>query len=509
MQYRILLPTPSPLYAPIYHAWATAGDDFREKYPIQYAAEHTLEKDELLTSTVGFYAKRDVLFAVGDLTRLHRCFTDQTNFVEPVVIRGLIDRMCLWLVDGNGFKEGAHAPDTMGDHLIICHPQHMTTYQVASYYAQEILKWKKDALSRRLISVLPGDEHYYYHKWKGKLKDKRKLSYMSTAIPNDYDRVVENFHQIFDDVSMTGIFTSGEIYRDHPGLIDGWTERITNSVAKFQLEDDEFAWDMHKKRDCLRSIRFNTDYADIQKQCEVLKRINGYSTNLALNEKQLLAMADIRAKVEDIIPTDLVTDLKRCFVTDMPDTELDPLPSADFLTRLKRGCAEVRSSIAESDSKRPVALSRSEVGQIVWRSSYVTLTFVLGTKEIISALSKSSASEATCSFSEISFATALFALIIVTDGRRIAFSFKDASLPAIISFTASLWILWSICGYHFDPNNFAQHFATASVTCATVLATWIGLTRQKLRLRYGLVWAKARFFKWYRARRDYKLLGAE
>lgn len=509
MQYRILLPTPSPLYAPIYHAWATAGDDLREKYPIQYALEHTSEKDELLTSTVGFYAKRDVLFAVGDLTRLHRCFTDKTNFMEPVIIRGLIDRMCLWLVDGNGFKDGAHAPDTDGDHLIICHPQHMTTYHVASYYAQEILKWKEDALSKRLVSVLPGDEHYYYHKWKDKLKDKRKLSYMSTAIPSGYDKVVENFHQVFDDVSMTGIFTSGEVYRDHPGLIDGWAERIKNSVAKFQLEDDEFAWDMHKKRDHLRSVRFNTDYADIQRQCEVLKRINGYSTNLALNEKQLLAMANIRAKVEDIIPTDLVADLKRCFVEDMPDKELDPLPAADFLTRLKDGCAEVRSAIAENDLKRPVALSRSEIGEIVWRTSYTTLTFALGIKEFISAWNRPKALEVACGVPEISLATVLFILILVTDGRRIAFSFKDTSLPTMVCFTTSLWILWSTAGYHFDPNNFAQHFATASVTCASVLATWIGLTRKKLRLRYGLVWAKARLCKWYRARRDYKLLGAE
>jgi hypothetical protein len=155
--YRILLATRSPLYAPIYHAWVSSPRTFRERVALDFAVEGK-NGDDLVSQTLAHSEGNSVLMAVGDLTRLTK-FIDKPGYDRPIILGGFIDKMCLWLATGLHGKEGGcwatkKAPSDPKHHLILSHPDHMTSYHVIRHYLKNTAGWTMLLLRRIFFQSL-------------------------------------------------------------------------------------------------------------------------------------------------------------------------------------------------------------------------------------------------------------------------------------------------------------------------------------------------------------------
>jgi hypothetical protein len=296
--YRVLLATRSPLYAPIYHAWANAPRTFREKLELDFSLEEQ-HGDDLVSQTLGHYGENSVLLAIGDLTRILP-FIKQSGFDEPRILGGFIDKMCLWLVTRNQWVS-EKIPQDCRRHVILSHPEHMTTYRVANYYMQKIAQCgDDDAVNKHIFPVVsPGFEKDYYQIWRmgGRIRDCH-LAYMSSEIPHQ-DRGEEAIisfseEEEFGDVSMTGLFTSANMFTYEHSMIQEFCGRVKESIQLLSSDGDRVPYDLYSNGELVRKTGLHHDYKYLCKLRRKLVRINGYSTNLALSEGQLGKMLAIK-----------------------------------------------------------------------------------------------------------------------------------------------------------------------------------------------------------------------
>jgi len=490
MAYRALLAAPSPLYIPVFHAWATAGRTFRKDIRLAYAKDSDDRRDYLIEESLGHKSPRDVLFAVGDLTRLNKHFVDRKNLIHPIILRGLIDRMCLWLLDSDNFAEGLSTPEADGNHLVLCHPKHMTTYHVASYYMKTHGGWSDAHVERRLYPVKPGEESLYYRKWLGKKGHDQKLAYMSTQLPlSDSDhKIVEHFNELFSDVSMTGIFSSAEIWQKKGALARDFLDRIGNSINILYTEGDQVAWDLHENRQSLRAVNFHFSYNQIRAQCEYLVRINGYSTNLALKEEQLRKMVDIRGAVEDIDRDGLMGHLKSLFASDLPQTEVDPVARQDLLAEALDTRSDARKLIAEGEDEQPIEFSKAGFLVAICRAVYVTVAIAVAAREVkFVFFQPSNMTPQNWSAGEILFVIIAMIGVISVDGWK-AIHLKHMSASAALAFITALLCLGLAVAHKLDRPGLAAVAISFVGVWLTFMGTWIAQTRWTPRFRPVVDW---------------------
>jgi hypothetical protein len=194
-RFKVLLATRSRLYAPIYHAWSTSGESIKNHIQLEFA-DSSSKRDELVDRTLRSsndlrsFNDDNILFSVGDLTRLHNYSNDAASSLsDPIIISGFIDKICLWLIDGDDEFMNKEHNSTRDNRIILCHPKNMTTYCVAAYHMKNTEGWSKDILSKQLMPIVrPGWESDYYNNMKRVMRKKQRLAYMSSEIKTTQKR---------------------------------------------------------------------------------------------------------------------------------------------------------------------------------------------------------------------------------------------------------------------------------------------------------------------------------
>lgn len=338
--YRILLATRSPLYAPIYHAWVSAPRTFKERIALDFAVEGK-NGDDLVSQTLAHCESNSVIMAVGDLTRLTN-YIDQPGYDKPVILGGLIDKMCLWLATGVHDKHGARwcserVPSDPKHHLILSHPDHMTTYHVIRHYLRNTARWDDELIDKHIFPVVdPGFERQYFKVWERQKADHCSLAYMTSEIPHrelgESDIIGFWSESEFQDVSMTGIFASETLFPDAEEDIRYFCGKIKESIGLLMFDGDRVPYDLYSSMELIRQTGLYPDHRYLCRLRRMLVRISAYSTNLALSRKQLEAMLKIKSLKDHDVSLEL-DKLVGCMKRDIPDAE----PRAVKLSRRLRG----------------------------------------------------------------------------------------------------------------------------------------------------------------------------
>jgi hypothetical protein len=336
--YRILLATRSPLYAPIYHAWVSSPQTFRERVALDFAVEGR-NGDDLVSQTLAHCEGNSVLMAVGDLTRLTR-FIDKPGYDRPIIVGGFIDKMCLWLATGSHSRghtrwETDKVPLDHKHHVILSHPNHMTSYHVIRHYLKKTVGWDDDAIKEHIFPVVdPGFERQYFKAWDSRQIRNCQLAYMTSEIPHrEYGEsdVIGFWDETeFQNVSMTGIFASEMLYADGEEDIKNFCSRVKESIRLLVLDGDRVPFDLYSSSDLMQKTGLHHDHAYLCRLRRMLVRISAYSTNLALSRDQLEAM--LKIKSDEDVTSDL-DKLVSCMAKGIPDAE----PRAETLSRRLRG----------------------------------------------------------------------------------------------------------------------------------------------------------------------------
>ena len=340
--YRILLATRSPLYAPIYHAWVTSKPAVKSRLQIDYSHEMS-HRDDLVCQTLTNYngGRPQVLLAVGDVTRLCSYIRKPNGLCPPQIVGGFIDRICLWLVDGDDFDARLNAPE---NRRILCHPRHMTTYHIASDYMRQSANWGDDDIAARVLPIVPpGLEQQYYAAWKA--TSFSRIAYMSSEIPRSNKGIVVDFPNLdgYKDASMTGFFTSEHLAGSENDLIAEFLQSVRDSIKRLYTEGDQVPWELYDDRSLPAETGLAQDYEELTELGNSLAAMDAYSTNLALSDGQLKRSLELRAQIEpdSINHFDTLKD----FMKGVPSTEEQIVPPSKQLRDLMQVRHDLRSTI--------------------------------------------------------------------------------------------------------------------------------------------------------------------
>lgn len=274
MRYKVLLATPTPLYAPLYLAKTLHLGEFANVTFLYGGPPGKESRDPLIDHVVGKYKSRDYLFAVGDPLRAMEVHGPEA---DPYVVGGLIHHMCYWMIDeGNEYKHDSWVQQFQ---RVVAHPKKMTGHIIACHHL----------LSRQGVTdpayildyVMPAPTAGSERRWYRTLRAAGKLGLKGTRLRSDFSEpqenvgepglhlayITSNFADLIPETELCRhqfAFYELEEYRDvlMTGLITS-KDRFENNQTLFRklMDDLSRAVDFIRK-DPYRAANYLKDYSD-------------------------------------------------------------------------------------------------------------------------------------------------------------------------------------------------------------------------------------------------------
>lgn len=348
--YSILLPTASPLYAPLYIAKELGMPGFDGvEFEYHQSTIYTKKKhqDKLIEKLLRIEEKNEhVIMAVCDPMRVIAAKLNDHIYDRPLVLSNMISKMCYWFIDGD---LDAKTPDKISEKFekIIVHPPGMTGYTTSFYYLKNNLGFDYEEVEKLLFNCLvPGKERICYEFLGRHKKSKTGKGYLfSTMNPFEVYFTKENGSYrtyLKDDEkcsnSIMTAFISGEkIYEDHSDKINEIIGSVKYVVSTYGLYKDIYAATLHSYKD--KKIKISR-YWDLSQTKHFLEDMNVsyniYDSGDTINKVSLENSIEIWA------------DLYHHLGTPDRTVEMQDIPyffSDKKLTLDKKACNEVMEGV--------------------------------------------------------------------------------------------------------------------------------------------------------------------
>jgi hypothetical protein len=245
--YRVMLAGPSLLYAPLYLAkierlsYAYPWVNFC--YPTLYEmiGHEEGQHDPVYYKLLSPIQDHNVVLAVADPFRLRYKKATGHEPSTAVVVGGLIQRTCLWLVsDRNGFDL---AQGDYKDHFnqIIVHRKEMTSYALMRALLKAHSVTDQDADKLLFYNARIGEEHVWARLRPHRNSGGRKLPF--AYLTGDRNHAIERYSRraltvaffdhptdVYKNVFFTGLVTTQQHWRDNKDLIEELIDGVKKAI---------------------------------------------------------------------------------------------------------------------------------------------------------------------------------------------------------------------------------------------------------------------------------------
>jgi hypothetical protein len=305
---KILLATKSDIYLPLYVAWLNSDKTLQSRISFEVSSAvqlHPHQQDKLVHRTLDPSDRDEVFFAVGDIFRLSAAKNDKNNLKDPVVVGGLIDKKCFWLVGGNDDRNRKLWNNGDTSHLnILTHSDYMTSYAVAKKYLTENNKCDAGILPY----LAPGHERRCYEAFqKHRCKyGKSSLLYMTNDIAEvaSSKNNLRECHSFINDPEflMTGMFTSNEAYTKYKSALDDFFGETIEAINQIYTVPDEVAWLVREYGNEISTIdyRIKSSSSHLLAIQERMLTHNIFSDRLKISNNQITNRASVENDVTDL-----------------------------------------------------------------------------------------------------------------------------------------------------------------------------------------------------------------
>lgn len=478
---RILLAAQTPLYMPVY--LAAQEMERRGRQPITLDVAPMEPKNDLLVKrTLGKAVDTsDAVLAVGDLVRLSSYLGPSAGLDAPVIAGGLVDKMCLWLMDGLDPNDVTRLMSPDEEFAILSHPRHMTSYHVALY---ELLNRSatadRDKAIRRVRSILPPDkEDSHYRIWRAALSAlRRPVAYMTSDFVaafhahNNQRGLLKDFTQDtrFQNISMTGFFTSSTKGMKERQFIQDFLGYTLDALTRMNDDPTKCAHELSSYAE-LHRLGADADFERLDMMVKQLVRVDAYAADLALTQSQLEQSCRIRTAAEPSTdPVTLGAALWAAHSTVFAPTTLAAKSPADE-------CAERHQLYREFHTRsapRPVIDVKHAQFPWVLRIAYFSAAiFAFQLWREPGALLVSSESVVANPYVIHACAVVWIVLVLLTDGKRFVESFPRVPFLPFCAFALSGVLVAYVemqLLFDFGEQLLPEFVAVAILAAATVAA---------------------------------------
>ena len=255
--YRVMLAGPSLLYAPLYLAKIERLSYSYRWITFCYPTLHDVigqeegQHDPVYYKLLSPVQDHDVILAVADPFRLRYKNSTGHDPSAAVVVGGLIQKMCLWLVsDRNGFDL---SKDNFKDHFnqIVVHRKEMTSYALTRALLKDRGVSDPDAQKLIFQNARLGEEHIWASRRPRYNSANNKLPF--AYFTGDRNHAMEQYSRrafaepIFNhlatnytDVLFTGLVTTQQHWTQNRELVDDLVEGVKKAI-KIIYDDPEWA----------------------------------------------------------------------------------------------------------------------------------------------------------------------------------------------------------------------------------------------------------------------------
>lgn len=290
----IVLAAPSPLYAPLYLAKQQRIRRIFDLVDFVYAdslgsTSHDVS-DPLFHKLLTKVGSHKCLISVGDPMRLID-LKPQDGWDEPLVIGGMLRRMCYWVING----ESSFSPkngDVFPTHFsrLIVHPRRMTGYALAYYEMKMIQNIQDEDSIRKFLfdDTDPGYEKLWYESLKSKYSRTlgKPLAYLTTnpieALHANAERHLKRVFlhdDRFDNVIMTGFITGKHIYRENKSDIDEVMDGVKEAIDDIRNMPNRAASELVKYDDGDMTFQGKYGPNDIAEYLKELTKFNAFNSD--------------------------------------------------------------------------------------------------------------------------------------------------------------------------------------------------------------------------------------
>lgn len=253
--YRVLLAGPSLLYAPLYLAKVEQLSYAFKWIAFDYPSykdtkrQDLLGKDPLLYKLLEKEYDRDVVMSVGDPFRLRYPKSIGHDVSDAVVIGGLIQSMCLWLIAADRINgDLCNMKISESFNQVVVHRPEMTSFAlVANLLLGENLS-PSDVRSILFQNARIGEEHLWAIKRPRYRNGKNQLpnayitgdrDHASEAHSNNYPKRSFYTEQKFRNMFFSGLITSKSIQEKHGALLEELTVGIVKAI---EIINNDHKW---------------------------------------------------------------------------------------------------------------------------------------------------------------------------------------------------------------------------------------------------------------------------